>query len=70
VQGERYAEFKPGDRAAEYGLAGLIVGGAAAAAAKSGALKGFIKVIGVAAIAAFAALAAFLGRLFRRKQNK
>lgn len=40
--GEGYAEFRSGDKVAEYGLAGLIIGGAAAVAAKSG----FLKVIG------------------------
>ncbi|MEI8363528.1 MAG: DUF2167 domain-containing protein [Betaproteobacteria bacterium] len=40
-QGERYTEFKQGDKVAEYGLAALIVGGVAAVAAK----KGFFAVI-------------------------
>lgn len=40
-QGERYAEFKEGDKVAEYGLAALILGGAAAVASK----KGFFAVI-------------------------
>lgn len=48
VPGERYSEFKQGDRVAEFGLAALIAGGAAAVAAK----KGFF-----AAIAAFFAAA-------------
>ena len=39
--GESYAEFREGDKVAEYGLAALIVGGAAAVAAK----KGFFAVI-------------------------
>ncbi|MFY9317372.1 MAG: DUF2167 domain-containing protein [Burkholderiales bacterium] len=39
VAGEKYAEFKSGDKIAEYGLAALVVGGAAAAAAKAGWLK-------------------------------
>jgi uncharacterized membrane-anchored protein len=34
--GERYAEFRQGDKIAKYGLAALIVGGAAAGAAKLG----------------------------------
>ena len=34
--GERYAEFQAGDHVAEYGLAALITGGAAAVAAKKG----------------------------------
>jgi len=33
VAGEQYAEFKSGDRIAEYGLGALVLGGAAAAAA-------------------------------------
>jgi uncharacterized membrane-anchored protein len=36
VLGKRYAEFKKGDRVAEHGLAVLILGGAAAVAAKKG----------------------------------
>lgn len=34
--GEKYAEFKQGDKVAEYGLAALILGGAAAVATKKG----------------------------------
>ncbi len=60
--GERYAEFKPGDKIAKYGLAALVVGGAAAGAAKLGlfgALAVFLKkgwklvVIAVVAVGAF-----------------
>jgi len=40
--GERYAEFREGDHVAEYGLAALVTGGAAAVAAK----KGLFGVIG------------------------
>ena len=50
VAGERYSEFKAGDKIAEYGLAALIVGGAAAVATK----KGF-----------WAALVAFLGAFWK-----
>ncbi len=42
-EGERYAEYKDGDKIAEYGLTGLMVGGAAVLAAKSGLLKQFWK---------------------------
>lgn len=35
-QGERYTEFKAGDKLAEYGFAALILGGAAAVASKKG----------------------------------
>jgi uncharacterized membrane-anchored protein len=68
VPGERYAEFKPGDRAAEYGLAGLIIGGAAVVAAKSGA--GFFKIIGVAVLAGLVAVGAFFRNLFKKRQTK
>ncbi len=36
VEGEKYSEFKKGDRVAEFGLAALIAGGAAAVATKKG----------------------------------
>jgi uncharacterized membrane-anchored protein len=47
VAGEQYAEFKSGDRIAEYGLAALVVGGAAAAAAKAGLFKSLGKFLWV-----------------------
>jgi uncharacterized membrane-anchored protein len=37
--GQRYAEYKPGDKVAEYGLAALVTGGAAAIAVKTGLWK-------------------------------
>jgi uncharacterized membrane-anchored protein len=71
--GERYAEWKPGDKVAEYGLTGLILGGAVAAAAKTGLLKGFWKIIlaGWKLIAA-AVVALFAGikSLFARKKTQ
>ncbi|GAA5082417.1 DUF2167 domain-containing protein [Lysobacter panacisoli] len=48
--GEKYAEYKAGDHVAEYGLAALITGGAAAVASK----KGF-----------FAAIAVFLAKAWK-----
>jgi uncharacterized membrane-anchored protein len=38
VQGEKYAEFKDGDKVAAYGLTALVLGGGAAMAAKAGLL--------------------------------
>ncbi len=38
IEGQRYAEFREGDKIAEYGLAALVVGGAGALAAKTGLL--------------------------------
>jgi uncharacterized membrane-anchored protein len=43
--GQSYSEFRAGDKVAEYGLAALVVGGAGAAAAKSGVIKSFGKLI-------------------------
>lgn len=61
--GQRYDEFRQGERVAELGLAGLITGGAIAAAAKTGFLakagKGVIKLV-VLAGAGIATLAAKL----------
>ena len=59
VSGETYAEYRPGDRLAEYGLAGLVLGGGALAAGKLGLfakLGKFLKVIvlGVVAVVAVA----------------
>lgn len=69
--GETYAEFKPGDKVAEYGLAALILGGAAAVATK----KGFWAIIAGAAVAFWKliagvviALFAGIGRVFKKKQ--
>lgn len=70
--GETYAEFKAGDKVAEYGLAALILGGAAAVATKKGfwgVLAGFFaafwKVIAGVAVAAIAALRS----LFKKKSQ-
>lgn len=57
--GHSYAEFRPGDKVAEYGLAALVAGGAAAVAFKTGLLAKFWKLI----VAMFVALSAMLKRL-------
>ena len=66
VAGEQYAEFKQGDKIAEYGLAALVVGGAAAAAAKAGLFKSLGKflwvIIGGALMGGWALLKKFFGR--------
>ncbi len=73
VPGEKYAEFKQGDKIAEYGLAALILGGAAAVATKKGfwaVLGGFFaafwKIIAAAGVAAMVGL----GKLFARKKQE
>ena len=69
--GEKYAEFRDGDKVAEYGLAALVTGGAAAIAAK----KGLFTVIGVfllkmwkLVLVGFAAAGAGIKKLFGKKQ--
>lgn len=64
--GERYAEFREGDRVAEYGLAALVVGGGAAIAAKSGLLAKFWKLI----LLGVAGLAGISKKLFGRKSER
>ena len=63
-QGHKYTEFRKGDKIAKYGLTGLIVGGATAAAVKTGAFKWLWKV----GIAIFIGVGALLKKLFGRKQ--
>lgn len=65
VSGQRYTEFKQGDKVAEYGLAALVAGGAAAALAKTGFLAKYWKIL----VGAGAALIAGIGSLFRRKDK-
>jgi len=68
--GEKYSEFRQGDRVAQFGLAALVAGGAAAVAAKTGfwkALLAFLaatwKLVAGAVVAALAAI----GKMFGRK---
>ena len=56
--GHSYAEFRPGDKVAEYGLAALVAGGATAIALKTGLLAKFWKLI----VALFVALSAMIKR--------
>jgi uncharacterized membrane-anchored protein len=68
--GSRYAEFRSGDKIAEYGLSALIVGGAAAAVVKSGALKGLIKFLWVGIAAVVAGVGGTVKRLFGAGSRK
>jgi len=70
--GQKYSDFKPGDRVAAYGLGALVVGGAAAVAAKSGFWKVIVgalvagwKLLAAGAVALFAAI----GKAFGRKRK-
>jgi len=72
ASGEKYAEFKQGDKLAAYGLGALILGGAAAVATKKGfwaVLGGFFaafwKIIAGAAVAGMAGLRS----LFQRNKS-
>lgn len=65
--GQRYAEFKEGDKVAEYGLAALVAGGAGAAAVKLGLFAKLLKLLGKAwklVIVALVVVAGWLKRLF------
>ncbi len=68
-EGQRYAEFREGDRVANYGLMALIAGGAGAVAAKTGLLA-FLgkswKFLVAGLVALFAALRALVGRFSGR----
>jgi uncharacterized membrane-anchored protein len=67
--GETYAEWVPGDKVAEYGLAALVLGGAAAIATKKGlwaviaafVLKGW-KLFAIGGVAAAAVMRRFFGK--------
>ena len=62
ASGETYAEFRAGDKVAEYGLAGLVVGGAGVALVKTGLLQKFGKLI----VVAFVAIAGAIKKLFAK----
>jgi len=63
TEGNSYAEFRKGDKVAEYGLAALITGGAAAVALKTGLLQKFWKLIVVGVVAVGAAVKKFFRRV-------
>ena len=66
VSGQRYAEYKPGDKIAKYGLAALITGGAAAIAVKTG----FWKVALTAIVAGWKFIVAGIVALFAGLKNR
>jgi uncharacterized membrane-anchored protein len=63
VDGERYSEWRDGDKVAAYGLGALVVGGAAAAVASKGGFKFLWALI----LAALAAIVSFLKRIIGKK---
>ena len=75
--GENYAEFKSGDKVAQYGLAALVLGGAAVGAAKLGlfaSLALFLKKGWKLVVAAVVAVGAWIKRMIfgrdRRKRDE
>jgi uncharacterized membrane-anchored protein len=67
--GQTYAEYKPGDKMAAYGLTALVVGGAAVGAAKLGlfaSLAVLLKKAWKLVVVAVVAVAAFFKKLFAR----
>jgi len=74
--GQTYAEFRSGDKVAQYGLAALVVGGAAVGAAKLGLfatlavfLKKAWKLVIVAVVAVAAMFKKVLGRLLGNRSD-
>jgi uncharacterized membrane-anchored protein len=71
--GQSYAEFRPGDKVAKYGLAALVLGGAAVGAAKLGLLAWaavFFKKAWKLVIIAVAGVAAFVRRIFKGRTDQ
>ncbi|MGE3316438.1 MAG: DUF2167 domain-containing protein [Planctomycetaceae bacterium] len=68
--GQKYAEWRSGDKIAKYGLTSLITGGVTAAAAKSGFLQKFGKFLIAGLIAVGAAFKALFSGKKRESQDK
>lgn len=75
--GESYAEYRPGDKVAKYGLAALVLGGAAVGAAKLGMLGPVIiffkkawKLVVIAFVAVIGFFKKMLAQLFGRRGEK
>jgi uncharacterized membrane-anchored protein len=66
VAGERYSEFVAGDKIAEYGLAALVLGGAAAVATKTGFLKALGKFVVIGVVALGGTILAVVRKFFGR----
>jgi uncharacterized membrane-anchored protein len=64
--GQKYGEFRQGDKMAQYGLTGLIVGGTTAVLVKSGAFKWLWK--GLVALAIL--VSGFVKKIFSRRKTE
>jgi uncharacterized membrane-anchored protein len=69
TEGNRYADYKEGDKLAAYGIAGLIAGGVAAKAGLFKVLLGLWKPIAIGLVAVGGLAWRFLGGLLRRKSD-
>jgi uncharacterized membrane-anchored protein len=74
--GQTYAEFRPGDKVAKYGLAGLVLAGATVGAVKLGlftwlllVFKKAFKLVIVAVVAIIASIKKLFGKIFGRRQT-
>lgn len=67
--GNRYAEYRKGDKLAKYGLTALVAGGVGAVAAKSGLLAKLWKLIVLAVIAVATAIRRFFSAIFKREER-
>ncbi|MBN9372533.1 MULTISPECIES: DUF2167 domain-containing protein [Hydrogenophaga] len=65
VSGEKYSDWKQGDKVAAYGLGALVLGGAAAVATS----KGGLKALGIAVLGGLAALWAGIKRFLGRSKK-
>jgi len=65
LSGEKYSEWKEGDKVAAYGLGALVLGGAAAVATK----KGGLKLIWLAIFGAGAAVWAGIRKIFNKNKD-
>lgn len=63
-EGNRYTDFRKGDKVSQYGLAALVTGGAVAVAAKTGILKYLWKFISIGVIA----VGTFIVNIFKKKK--
>jgi uncharacterized membrane-anchored protein len=73
TEGESYAEYREGDKVAQYGLAALVAGGAAVAAGKMGLfakLSGLIAKLGKGIIVVVIALGATIKKLYEKLTGK
>ena len=70
AQGQRYSDFRAGDKVAKYGLAALIAGGAGAVLLKTGLLAKFWKLIVVGIAALLGLIKKLFSSLFGSKEIK